>query len=88
MVLQIKEQRIDINNIVRYYPHVNEPNKTYCLYIYQQGLKDYFTITMRSKEELDSITEYLDKLRGVQKLVFTPELEITKSSLTLDGKKV
>lgn len=89
-MIQIRGERIDQSQIVRYYPYVreadNEIDNRYYLYIYLSGVKDYFTICMASKGELDTIVEWLDRIKGVTKVTYTPEKEVTKANLTIEQK--
>lgn len=85
MILNIRNVRLDLNDVSRYHPHIYEvsPKKYYSLYYYVKGVKEAQSIGMSSEEEMNSIVEFMDKSLGVIKLEFTPEKEVTKAKLEI-----
>lgn len=81
MFINIRENRIDLDEIVRYYTYVHVGNKNYILNFYLKGIKDYSQITFESEEELKAVLEFIDQYLNVKHLKFTPEKEVTKSKL-------
>lgn len=84
MILNIKEQRIDFHEVLRYHtykwPLEDGKIQKGRLSIYYKHT-DIHTEIDFSTDELDAIVEYLDKELNVRKLTFTPEKEIIKAQL-------
>lgn len=84
MILNIRNVRLDLNDVSRYHPYTYESSdkkKTYSLHYYVKGVERYQTISMSSEEEMNAIIEYMDQKLGVIKLTYTPEREVTKAKL-------
>ena len=82
MFVNVKGNRIDLSEVVRYssYEWQNENKGT--IYFYFKATDKYLDICFQNKEELHAVVDYLDKYNNVRELQFFPEKEKAKLVIT------